>query len=266
MSMAISGVASGVISITPKAVNEVSNGSKNKAEEAYKLGLKYVEQDMILDACMKFTDALKFDPTHIDARYALAKQYIKLGGMDSRAMTEFSIVLKLAHEDGTGRYSSIKLFCEAHYELGMLYLRKGWDSAAMNEFISVARLDPNHEFAQYAQAKIFMARGQDHEAEIKFNEVLRIKPKCAYACHDLGIVLKRQGKIEEAITKFNEAVIIDPKFTLPHVNLFVIYCEQGKTDKARLEKTAALRLNHNLAAEYLRNILAAEHKDGFLYQ
>jgi rhomboid protease GluP len=130
----------------------------------------------------------KFVPAHI----ALAKAYLHRGQFDP-AETELKKALELDSKSA-----------EARLELGMLYLNQNRVEDAKNAFSQVLAQDANDAEAHFGLALALAAEGNDPAAVEEYKTAARIDPQAGGINYNLGVSYARLKKYDEAIAAFQK--------------------------------------------------------------
>jgi tetratricopeptide (TPR) repeat protein len=99
----------------------------------------------------------------------------------------------------------------AHFNLGVIYQRRGHSEDAEPHYRKTIQLEPTHAIARNNLAVILTAQGKLDEAAGHLMSVLKTYPADVSAHTNLGIVLAREGKHQEAIHHFALAVRLEPQ-------------------------------------------------------
>ena len=99
---------------------------------------------------------------------------------------------------------------EAHANLGLLYLARGDDGAAIAQLRKALVIDPAFVPAYVNLADLYRARGVDGEAEAVLRAGIARVPDAAALHHALGLVLIRQKRVPDALKELTEASRLAP--------------------------------------------------------
>ncbi|MBI5640989.1 MAG: tetratricopeptide repeat protein [Nitrospirae bacterium] len=157
-----------------------------------------------------------------------------------------------------------------HYNLGIIYNRKGRYDEAINEFRTALRIDPGFADVHYSFGVVYKDLRRYDEAiqELKsaiglYRKFSMSKPvgggilNYAYAHNNLGAVYMDMGRYEEAIAEFRKALEVFPAYAYAYNNLGVVYKKTGRYGEARRSFESALRIDPNLGQvrKNLRSVL-----------
>ena len=102
-------------------------------------------------------------------------------------------------------------FGELEYRRGNLRLEDGEPEAALREFDTVLRGQPEHAPAYLGRALALMAMERDEESLVDFAMAVELRPDFGAAYANRGILLDRMGRYTEAISDNRKALAIDPE-------------------------------------------------------
>ncbi|MGD0820762.1 MAG: tetratricopeptide repeat protein [Desulfomonilia bacterium] len=155
---------------------------------------------------------------------------IKKGQLDE-AIKEFHQALR------------IRPTSEAYNGIGMSYIMKKEDKAAVEYLSKGVQIDPNNMNIHNNLGLLLASMGRTDEAIEQFQELLRLNPMDFQAHFNLGKAMLLTGKLHEAIFQLNEALLIDP-----HQYVVVSYLEKAKATPEKFEAELSL-LNESLKSE-----------------
>ena len=99
---------------------------------------------------------------------------------------------------------------EAHYDLGVAYVRLKQLTAAAEQFRLALKNKPDMVVAHNSLGATLVDAGKPGEAEAEFREALRIDPKSIPALDRLAQILASQRRYDSALRYWNEALAIQP--------------------------------------------------------
>ena len=108
---------------------------------------------------------------------------------------------------------------QAHYNLGLTYLKLDMSKEAIKSFKKAIRIDPNLTEAYYCLSTSYGKLGMYKERIELWKQVTRIYPDDAVAHYNLGNCYGESGMNKEAIESCKQAIEIDPDFADAHYNL-----------------------------------------------
>lgn len=170
------------------------------AESHYKIGLTYLNDNLLQQATVEFRKALEVSPKDRDSHYALGHIYYLQEKYDE-AQKEFKAALKKDSADS-----------EAHNYLGRAYEKKSqWDEAIRH--YKAALKNPSYSTPHYARYNlgIILSHKNDLEGSSKeFEEAVRTAPGYVPAYYQLGLIYSRMGKPKEAAQAFQKVIELAP--------------------------------------------------------
>ncbi len=117
----------------------------------------------------------------------------------------------------------------AHANLVSLYGRAGNLQKAEEHYRAVLALNPDQfPKAHYDYGLLLMRKGQFAAADAALRRALQIDPSYAQAHNNLGYVLEREGRQAEAMAEYRKSIESLPSFRQAHFNLGRILVNQGK--------------------------------------
>jgi tetratricopeptide (TPR) repeat protein len=134
---------------------------------------------------------------------------------------------------------------DAHYNLGAAYGKEGRLNEAIQEYLIVLRLKPDYVDAHYNLGNAYGKEGHLNEALQEYLKVLTLQPNYINAHYNIGNVYLSQARVEEAVQEYLNVLRLQPNH-IAHYNLGIAYARQGHLDKARVQFEMALRLQPDL--------------------
>lgn len=186
---------------------------------------------------------LKFSPYSVRIHNNLANIYASMGEVNL-AIKEYEEALKISpnyapvydnmqivFDNTIAGYKKIlkksPFFASVHYNLGLLYSKKG------------------------------MLK----EAESSYRKAVKLDPKLTQGYNNLGCILERSGLYDEAIKQFQKSIDIDHNFKKGYFNLGVVHANQGNFDLAIKYWNDALKLDPNYKEARANIEVASQLKD-----
>lgn len=130
----------------------------------------------------------------------------------------------------------------AHNNLGNAYEKKGFNTAALEEYKKALLINPddadiyNNLGIYYNKMRLF------DDAIQHLIQCLKIKPKHAKAYNNLGVVLTKQRRLDEAVQAFQQAIVLNHLYPDAHNNLGIAYYRKGLMDMAEYEFKLAIEI------------------------
>jgi len=116
----------------------------------------------------------------------------------------------------------------AHANLLSLYGRVGNLEKAEEHYRAVMALNPDQfPKAHYDYGVLLMRKGKDKQAEEAFRRAIQINPSYAQAHNNLGYLLEREGSLPEAMAEYRKSIGSLPGFRQARFNLGRILVSQG---------------------------------------
>ena len=136
-------------------------------------------------------------------------------------------------------------FVEAHYALGVALSRLGKDHfpAAVDQFVEVLRLKPDHVDARVDLSFILVQEGDRAAAAAQLEQAIRIAPANADLYVLLGKAQYESNDFPKAIESFRKALELNPRLSGAHYGLGLAFAKQHDNARAAQEFRAALDLN-----------------------
>lgn len=228
-------------------------GGKTK-EELYTEGVKQLDDSNPNGAVVLFKNALEKDENYLDARFQLARAYVKLGKRE-QAEKEFNkvltqnpsrdeVLLELA-----GIYNATKRADEA-FKLGEQYLAKHPGSVEGLEVLGVScaenkRYDDAERYLLQAVAvngsrtktklelaAVYVAAGKGPKAKSLLEELIRTDPKNPRPFYMLAIMETKAGNRDRALEIYNTIIASNASESLAAYKAGIIHIEKNDLDKA----------------------------------
>ena len=142
---------------------------------------------------------------------------------------------------------------EAHYNLGIVYVRKGLPKLAQRSFGWALDLNPNYAEAHNNLGMVLGAEGQLQQAINEFKAAVRLRPEYAIALNNLGRAYMQSGAMSQAQRALTKALEAKPNYPEALNNLGILYGNLGKIEEAELffEKALAERADYPQAVSNL---------------
>jgi tetratricopeptide (TPR) repeat protein len=156
---------------------------------------------------------------------------------------------------------------DSHYRLACYFQKRKKHEKAVEEFLKVVLIDPDHVKA-YNGIGVSCDLLGDYSRAVRFYEAaLKLNPDLAYVHNNLGYSHLLQGKIDSAIDAFSKAVALDDKSRRYHNNLGLAYAKKGQSDQALAEFEQAgdeAKAHYNLAQIFYQKGLNQQAKNHFV--
>ena len=139
---------------------------------------------------------------------------------------------------------------EAHYVLGLAYLKTKEKLLAIDEFEKAIALQPGYAQALNSLGVALAEQGRLPEAILKFQAAVGVDPDDAEARYNWGLVDLSESKTAEAIKELGIAVKLQPDNAQFHYQLGVALSFSNEIRGAIRQIQVALRLNPGNASEH----------------
>ena len=134
---------------------------------------------------------------------------------------------------------------------GLFHHRQGQLRPAMERYMEVLRINPEHAEALYYCAVIACAEGQYKEGVDVVRRAIKFGPATAKMYNVLGQALDRLGEPLEAIKAIDQAIALDPNLAAAHGNRGSILIDAGLPQEALKSFDRALELDPASATDLL---------------
>jgi len=130
----------------------------------------------------------------------------------------------------------------AYSNLGNFYARQGRLDEAIQQFLALLKVKPDHVDAHYNLGTAYLSQERLDDAVQEFSAALKLQPDYIDAHNNLGTVYLKQGRLEEAAQEFLTISKLQPDYINAHYNLGSVYFKQGRIDEAAAEFLTVIRL------------------------
>jgi tetratricopeptide (TPR) repeat protein len=141
-------------------------------------------------------------------------------------------------------------FGEAHNNLGNVLRQTGRLAEALREGEAAVRLAPKLAEAHMGLGQSLEATGRLAEATAQFREALRLGLDGAELHYDYATALHQMNRLEDAAAEYTEALRQQPNYPEAHINLGDALQRMGRSDEALAHFQEALRLKPDYADAY----------------
>ena len=136
--------------------------------------------------------------------------------------------------------------------------------AALSDFRTVMRLEPNFEAVYVDLADLLRLRGETKESLAVVEHALQLlsPARCAVPASQRASLLADSGNLDDALGAANAAVRLDAKCARAFVARAYVFRRQKELTRALADADEAVWLDANLAAAYFqRGLIQADRKD-----
>ena len=188
--------------------------------DIYATGLKK------LDAAVElYEDALKINPEHAGAHYALGVVLARLERTDE-ALPELMRASELQAHNPLPAVA-----------LSRVYAVKGDTEQELKWLARAIEIQPTRVQARNLRGDLYLAQGEYTKARTDFQAIVDVVPEHALAHLKIGASYERDGQIDKAMAAYQSAVSADPAFATAYNNLAWLSAE-NKLDLAQAEAWA----------------------------
>ena len=230
-----------------KAVQAHPNDARVNIELAnlYMLGLRKPQH-----AIPFYRQALKIDPNHIRAHYALANALAVTGQYES-AVQEMQAAVRLAPHDAVMQQS-----------LGVLYESHREYDKALGAYAQALHDQPGYFPAHVNRGGIFLQQGKPGQALEEFKQATHIAPKDPAGYLGMGQADEATSQPDAAREAYKWAFQADPRFAPAYNNLAWLDAQQKQhLDEALASAQKAVALEPK-NANYLDTLAWVQHVRG----
>jgi predicted TPR repeat methyltransferase len=148
---------------------------------------------------------------------------------------------------------------ELHYNLGLVYYRLKNFSAALDEFSTALRSQPEDGDTLFNLALCQKKSGANEAAITTYQKLMEITPESTDCCYNLAGCYKDSFDDAKAISCYLKVLALDPDFLPALNNLAYMYHRGGENQQAELcyKKLLALRPEDESAQYMLDSLLGA---------
>ena len=162
----------------------------NSSESYYDLGKLFSLQDNWLAARKQFEEALRRDPSYIEALDSLGFSQEALGD-DAASLQTYQKAIALNHQ----RHGT---FVGAHVNLSAYYNRTGDPAQALTYAQEALELDPKSDAAWFQKARAEERQGHLQAAADSLNHAVALNPRASSYYYVLSGIYRRLGNLEES--------------------------------------------------------------------
>jgi predicted TPR repeat methyltransferase len=204
----------------PLRRDRTSATAATQATEMLDLGLVLHRQGRLVEAIVRYRQALNFRSDYAEAYYALGIAFQTQGSYEE-AETNFRAAAQLKPAD-----------VEIHFALGSVLQQAGEIEAAKSAYGRALAIDPEHAKTYRNLGLLAKEQGQFPEATAHLRNALLIAPDFLEACLDLAEVERDQDHLSEALQLLKRAILIKPDCAEAYFELARIHHEQNHLAEA----------------------------------
>jgi tetratricopeptide (TPR) repeat protein len=170
----------------------------------YALGHFYFWNDIdikrVNEQLTYYKEEVRKDPANLENRIVLGYTYY-LKGDHEKAIKEFDYVLE---QD--------KNYYDAHYNLGLVFLKEERYSEALIEFEKTVNIAPR-DYKGHVQMGITYRELEEYDNAMKSLETAnKLAPTNSDIIYQIGMVAEAKGEYQDAIDIYKDALAYDPLF------------------------------------------------------
>ena len=248
----------------------------------------YASQREFVKAVEHLSEAIKIQPREVEVYVQFAIVCSRLGWI-GKAVEYYAIALQLDPNSPSAQYG-LKVL--GHYQIGLIYARKGAFEKAKTQYQLAIGLDPelalphfqlgylltqqgkfeeaisfyqkalalypDHTGAYYQLANTYFRLGKQDEGKRHLQKFREIKAKERFNLAEQSL---KEGEIDEALTAFQRALDMDAAFAPAYARLSAIALQQNDLETAAEYLQQALEVRPNFAAGHYQ-LGSIYHKKG----
>lgn len=223
----------------------------DKSQQAYNRGIDALKKGDYDLAISEFTEVIRLDPKHVDARGYRGLAYGKKKDYD-KAINEWTEAIKLSSNS-----ASLYLYRGVANGLKMEYEK------AIADYDEAIRLDAGYADAYSKRGRAYLDKEDYDKAIIDFNKAIEFNPSDAKAFLGRGIAYDEKNRKDEAMADYDTAIRINSRYDDAYDIRGAAFVRNGDFDKAFADFAEAMRLNPNHAQAYLNRGYAHELKGDY---
>lgn len=202
-------------------------------------GLAYMKKGQYSSAVIEYKNALKIDPTYVEAYIKLAQADEALGdGNSAYAALEKAVEIDPNRLDS--RFERAKFF------LAVQHFREAEDDATF-----VIKLDSNNGEAYRIRGSALAAEKKYEQAMQDFSKAVELEPTKASPYLDVALANIALQRLPEAEENFKKAIQVDPAAVQSYIDLANFYRAQNKVPEAEQVLQQGVKWNPNAIPVYL---------------
>lgn len=263
----------------------VSTVHADSSEEYVAKAQQYIDEGKVKSAVIELKNALKEDPTNVDARLLLGEMHIKradgaaaakefrrardLGAPDDAWMLGYAQALALQNDYKTlldeivpGDGLAVEIRAALLAMRGNASLALGDPDAATQAYDAALATDPENLTAQLGKAQILLTERRDDEALIQLNRVLDAHPDHVPTRIARGDLFRRQQKLDEAQQDYERAAELAANDARVYTGLTLVRIARGDIEGAKNSLASLNRVGKGLpAVHYLQALVSFQDRD-----
>jgi tetratricopeptide (TPR) repeat protein len=189
------------------------------------------------EAIDKYRKAIEADSDFALAYARLATAYIRKNVISPNAGA-----LPLAEANAQKAVQLDSLLPDGHTSLGAVWVARGREDQAAEEYRKALALDPDNPFILLRQGQMYAKFNHVKEARETFKHLKEVRPNYWLVYNEFGVLLSTQGEYVEAIEEFRAATLLAPLRAEAFSNLGAMFLKVGRFAEARDQFETSLRL------------------------
>lgn len=270
-----------VLAVLLSAQNAAAADADDYVEEAR----QYLAGGEVKSAIIQLKNALREDPSHINARVTLGSLYLRsadgpaaekefgrardLGAPNTAWLSGYarSLVLqgqfgRVLEEVSVSDDLAPKLRAEILAIRGNAHLALGQTEPAIVEYDAALALESGNPMARLGKAQVLLGQRQNEAALEQLNQVLLEHPGHVETRLVRGDVQRRLQKLDLAETDYQRAAKEAPANPRAHIGLALVHIAQRNIGAAKQDLATLQRLTKNLpAVNYLQALVSFQDGD-----
>ncbi|MEE3234779.1 MAG: tetratricopeptide repeat protein [Candidatus Latescibacterota bacterium] len=211
------------------------------ANAHYYLALIFLRREDDARAIESMEKTIDSNPYYTEAYYSLGTLYARTGRLsDGEKMIGIFQKMSLSDMDEdhylrllhrSTDQISLEERVAAHYNLGLVYLRRDDLVAAQSHFNSAYKLDRTYAEAAHNLGVVSSRVGAHNKAVEYYESAVSLRPEYALAYKNLGLSRLSLGLYEQAERAFKQALSLDRELTVAAEGLATALIQQGKVQE-----------------------------------
>ena len=217
-----------------------SNYQVKSADEYYRQGINYYQQDKFSQAIKQFTQAIALDDNYYLAYFYRGASHLKLS-RKTQGLKDYdrAIELKTDYTDG-------------YYYRGYARKSLGDLAGAIADFTIVIQLDPDNIQAYFELAACYCYLGQYQSAIVQFSKLIDFNATAAKH-YNRGVTYYLLEEYNKAIADLTKAIELEPDFIAAYYNLSNAYyqiqdCQQASANYRKAQERET-ELDNQISAD-----------------
>jgi tetratricopeptide (TPR) repeat protein len=130
-----------------------------------------------------------------------------------------------------------------HFNLGMLYSKKGDYERAKAEFLKDIALEPDVVFNYDEIGNVYFLTDNDAQAEQSYRQALQLEPQMLNPHLGLAKIYQREGQYEKALAELQAAAKLDPESSRIHYLRGQTLIRMGRKEEGKKEIDTSVQIS-----------------------